>query len=214
MLKGYEEKTKKFWKEQENSFTNLEVMLDQLLSATKKVEGQDEETSVSSKILMKNEVEEAFEPVASFSQKLIEVIEEHETSLPKDLMEDHVKEEEEANQGNSHSIEAENYRKEEPTEPSIQKALDEENSPTITQPPRLEFKEVKTINKSTEKRIVTKLQRTIFMKKRRSTTSNPPPDPASKLNQAINKRKLAEERPRQGAIAESSPPLRSFLLTN
>ena len=74
--------------------------------------------------------------------------------------------------------------------------------------------EVKAINKSTEKRIVTKLQRTIFMKKRRSTTSNPPPDPASKLNQVINKRKLAEEIPRQGAIAESSPPLRSFLLTN
>ncbi|KAL4381186.1 hypothetical protein AHAS_Ahas04G0108300 [Arachis hypogaea] len=78
----------------------------------------------------------------------------------------------------------------------------------ITQPPRLGFKDLKAINKSIEKRIVTKLQRTIFMKKRRSTTSNPPPDPASKLNQAINKRKLAKERPRQGAIPESSPFLR------
>ncbi|KAL4315419.1 hypothetical protein AHAS_Ahas15G0183200 [Arachis hypogaea] len=52
------------------------------------------------------------------------------------------------------------------------------------------------------------------MKKRRSTTSNPPPDPTSKLNQAIYKRKLAEERPRQGTLAESFPPLKSFLLTN
>ncbi|KAL4306655.1 hypothetical protein AHAS_Ahas16G0200000 [Arachis hypogaea] len=121
---------------------------------------------------------------------------------------------EEDNQEKSHSIEAEKCIAEGLMEPLIQEALDEDKTPTITQPPRLGFKKVKAINKSTEKRIVTKLQRTIFMKKRRSTTSNPPPDPASKLNQAINKRKLAEERPRQGAIAESSPPLRSFLLTN
>ncbi|KAL4329590.1 hypothetical protein AHAS_Ahas13G0315300 [Arachis hypogaea] len=112
------------------------------------------------------------------------------------------------------TVSAKNYRKEELTEPSIQKALDEENTPIVTQPPRLGFKKVKVINKSTEKRIVTKLQRTIFMKKRRSTTSNPPPDPASKLNQAINKRKLAEERPRQWTLASSSLSLRSFLLTN
>ena len=72
---------------------------------------------------------------------------------------------------------------------------------------------MKAINKSTEKRIVTKLPRTTF--KRRSTRSNPTPGPiASKLNQAMYKRKLAEERPRQGVIAESSPPLKSFLLTN
>ena len=37
---------------------------------------------------------------------------------------------------------------------------------------------------------------------------------ASKINQAICKRKLAEERPRQGTVAETSPPLKSFLLTN
>ena len=98
-------------------------------------------------------------------------------------------------------------------EPPIQKALDEYKTPTITQPPRLGFKEVKAIDKSTKKRIVTKLPRTTF--KRRSTTSNPTPGPiASKLNQAMYKRKLAEERPRQGVIAESSPPLKSFLLTN
>ncbi|KAL4287750.1 hypothetical protein AHAS_Ahas19G0217400 [Arachis hypogaea] len=175
---------------------------------------QDEEASVSSEISMEKEVVEVFEPVASYSQKIIEVIEEYETLLPKDLMEDHVKEEEEANQEKSHSTEAEKCKEEKLMEPPMQKALDEEITPTITQPPRLGLKEVKAINKSTEKRIVTKLQRTIFMKKRRSTTSNPPPDLASKLNQVINKRKLAEERPRQGAIAESSPLLRSFLLTN
>ncbi|KAL4329549.1 hypothetical protein AHAS_Ahas13G0311200 [Arachis hypogaea] len=118
------------------------------------------------------------------------------------------------NQRIPNSSEAEKYIEEDLMKPPIQKALDEDKTPIITQQPSLEFKEVKAINKSTEKRIVTKLQRTIFMKKRMSTTSNPPPDPASKLNQAIYKRKLAEERPRQGTLAESSPPLRSFLLTN
>ncbi|XP_057735293.1 uncharacterized protein LOC130950741 [Arachis stenosperma] len=123
-------------------------------------------------------------------------------------------EREEVNPENSHSSEAENHMKERLIRPPIQEAFDEKKTPTITQPPRLGFKEVKAINKSTKKRIVTKLPRTIFMKKKGSTTSNPPPDPASKLNQAINKRKLAEERPRQGTLAEFSSPLRSFLLTN
>ncbi|KAL4287595.1 hypothetical protein AHAS_Ahas19G0201900 [Arachis hypogaea] len=114
---------------------------------------------------------------------------------------------------NSHSSEAENHMKEGLMEPPIQETLDEKKTPTITQPPRLGFKEVKAINKSTKKRIVTKLPRTTF--KRRSTTSNPTPGPiASKLNQAMYNRKLAERKPRQGAIAESSPLLKSFLLTN
>ncbi|KAL4374186.1 hypothetical protein AHAS_Ahas05G0156600 [Arachis hypogaea] len=117
-------------------------------------------------------------------------------------------------QEKSHSTETEKCKKEGLIEPPIQEAFDEKKTPTITQPPRLGFKEVKAINKSTKKRIVTKLSRTIFMKKNGSTTSNPPPDPASKLNQAINKRKLAEERPRQGTLAESPFSLRSFLLTN
>ena len=97
-------------------------------------------------------------------------------------------------------------------EPVSQKALDEDKTLIITQPPSLDIQEVKATNKNTEKRIVTKIPRTTF--KKRSTANNPTPDPASKLNQAINKRKLAEERPKQGTIAESSPPLRSFLLTN
>ncbi|KAL4344677.1 hypothetical protein AHAS_Ahas11G0202300 [Arachis hypogaea] len=85
-------------------------------------------------------------------------------------------------------------------------------APTITQPPSLDIQEVKATNKSTEKRIVTKIPMTTF--KKRSTVNNPTPDPASKLKQATYKRKLAEERPKQGTIDESSPPLRSFLLTN
>ncbi|KAL4337487.1 hypothetical protein AHAS_Ahas12G0115100 [Arachis hypogaea] len=129
-------------------------------------------------------------------------------------MENHEEEMEEDTQEKSHSMEAEKCIEEWLIEPPLQGTLDEDKTLTITQPPRLGFKKVKAINKRTEKRIVTKLQRTIFMKKRRSTTTNPPPDPASKLNQAINKRKLAEKRPRQGTLAESFPPLRSFLLTN
>jgi len=101
-------------------------------------------------------------------------------------------ESEEVSQENSHSSEEEKYMKEELIEPAIQKAQDEDKTPIITQQPSLESKKVKATNKSTD----------------------PTPDPASKLNQVINKRKLAEERPRQGTLAESFPPLRSFLLTN
>ncbi|QHO01969.1 uncharacterized protein DS421_13g419800 [Arachis hypogaea] len=101
-------------------------------------------------------------------------------------------ESEEVNQENSHSSEAEKYIEEELMELPIQKALDEDKTPMITQPPSTDNQEVKATNKST----------------------NPTPDLASKLNQAINKRKLAEERPRQGAIVEFSPHLKSFLLTN
>ncbi|KAL4365183.1 hypothetical protein AHAS_Ahas07G0080600 [Arachis hypogaea] len=97
-------------------------------------------------------------------------------------------------------------------EPSIQEVLDKEATAIITQQPCLDIQEVKTINKSTKKRIVTKIPRTTF--KRRSIATHPSPEPASKLNQAMYKRRLAEKRPRKGTIAETSPPLRSFLLTN
>ncbi|QHO38551.1 uncharacterized protein DS421_4g121370 [Arachis hypogaea] len=105
-----------------------------------------------------------------------------------------VKEQEskEDNQGDPNSSKAEKCIKEGLMEPPIQEALDEKNTPTITQSPSIDIKEVKVANKSTD----------------------PTPDPASKLNQATNKRKLAGERPRQGTIAEYSPPLQSFLLTN
>ncbi|KAL4337458.1 hypothetical protein AHAS_Ahas12G0112200 [Arachis hypogaea] len=130
-------------------------------------------------------------------------------------MENHEEKIEEDTQENSHSSEVEKCTEEELIEPPLQETLDEEKTPTITQPLRLGFKEVKAINKSTKKRIVTKLPRTIFMKNRGSTTSNPTPRPsACKLNQAMYKRKLAERKPRKGTIAETSPPLRSFLLTN
>ncbi|KAL4329623.1 hypothetical protein AHAS_Ahas13G0318600 [Arachis hypogaea] len=99
---------------------------------------------------------------------------------------------EEVIQENSHPSEMEKCTEEELTKPPLQEALNEEITPTITQPPSLESKEVKATSKST----------------------NSVPKPASKINQAICKRKLAEERPRQGTVAESSPPLRSFLLTN
>ncbi|KAL4391525.1 hypothetical protein AHAS_Ahas03G0253800 [Arachis hypogaea] len=98
-------------------------------------------------------------------------------------------------------------------EQPIQKAFDEENTPKITQQPYLDIQEVKAINKSTKKRIVTKIPRTTF--KRSSTTSNPTTGQlASKLNQAMYKRRLAERKPRKGTIAETFFLLRSFLLTN
>nr|XP_025647398.1 acanthoscurrin-1-like [Arachis hypogaea] len=61
MLERYEEETKKSWKEQENSFKSVEVLVDQMLSVKEEVEEQDDEAPVSSEISMKNEVVEANE---------------------------------------------------------------------------------------------------------------------------------------------------------
>ncbi|KAL4357304.1 hypothetical protein AHAS_Ahas09G0173300 [Arachis hypogaea] len=116
------------------------------------------------------------------------------------------------NQGCPNSSEAENYIEEELMKPPMQEAPNEEITPIITQQPCLDIQKVKASNKSTKTRIVTKIPRTTF--KRRSAANNPPPDQASKLNQANFKRKLAERKLRKGTVVESSPPLRSFLLTN
>ncbi|KAL4344642.1 hypothetical protein AHAS_Ahas11G0198800 [Arachis hypogaea] len=159
-----------------------------------KVEEQDKEATASSELSMKNEVVE------------------NETALEVTREGVEEQESEEDTEEKSPSIEAEKCIEEELMEPPIQEALNEEITPIITQQPCLDIKEVKAIDKSTKNRIVTKIPRTTFM--RRSTANNPPPDPTSKINQANFTRKLVERRPRQGAIAESSPPLRSFFLTN
>ncbi|KAL4371574.1 hypothetical protein AHAS_Ahas06G0179400 [Arachis hypogaea] len=62
MIEKYEREAQIAWNEQENSFKNMEIMLAQVVSATRKEEGPDEEASVSSKISMKKEVVEIFEP--------------------------------------------------------------------------------------------------------------------------------------------------------
>ncbi|QHO42171.1 uncharacterized protein DS421_5g151910 [Arachis hypogaea] len=144
--------------------------------------------------------------IERYEEEMKKSWEERQTSSMKELLKQmfSVKEEveeqehEEDTQEKSHSTETEKCKKEGLIEPPIQEAFDEKKTPTITQPPRLGFKEVKAINKSTKKRIVTKLPRTIFMKKKGSTTSNPPPNPASKLNQVMYKRRLAERRPKRG----------------
>ncbi|KAL4287633.1 hypothetical protein AHAS_Ahas19G0205700 [Arachis hypogaea] len=129
-------------------------------------------------------------------------------------MQDPTKEREEINQGSSYSYEIESCMEEDLSESSIQEVLDEEDTPTITQHPSLEIKEVKAIKKSTKKRIMTKERRTISMKKKMSIKSNRTPTPISKVNQANNKRKLAGRRSKQGTSIYSSSPLKSFLLTN
>ncbi|KAL4381102.1 hypothetical protein AHAS_Ahas04G0099900 [Arachis hypogaea] len=132
---------------------------------------------------MKNEVVEVCEPRILYPQRLLEVTEEYEDSLPKDLMEHHIEEREEANQGSSHSIEAESYIEERFIELPTQEASNDENTPTITQFPILDVKEVKATNESTKRRIVTKIQGTTSMKKKRSTTTNPTlAAPTSKAN--------------------------------
>ncbi|KAL4373132.1 hypothetical protein AHAS_Ahas05G0051200 [Arachis hypogaea] len=74
MLESYERKAQRSWKERKNSLTNMEVMLAQLVSGTKKEEGKDEEASVSSELSIKNEVVE--------NETTPEVTKEHEHSQP------------------------------------------------------------------------------------------------------------------------------------
>ncbi|KAL4287537.1 hypothetical protein AHAS_Ahas19G0196100 [Arachis hypogaea] len=167
-------------------------------------EEKEEEVPESSETSIEKEVVEEEQQTSSMKVLLNQMLSEKEKVEEQESEED--------NQGRPYSSEAENCIEEEIIEPSIQKAFDKDNAPTITQPPSLEIKEVKATDNYTEKRIVTKIPRTTF--KKRSTTNNPTPDPASKFNPVNNKRKLAEERLRQGTIAESSLPLRSFLLTN
>ncbi|KAL4350588.1 uncharacterized protein DS421_10g301930 [Arachis hypogaea] len=190
-------------------------------------EEQDEEATVSSELSMKNEVVEneiALEMTrehedSQLSQTFLtqqlstikSVIEKYEEEMKKcweDQQTSSIKklssqmlsareevEEQESEkdiQEESHSSEAEKCKEEKLMEPQMQEALNEEITPIITQQPSLESKEVKATSKNT----------------------NSVPNPESKINQAICKRKLAEERPRQGTLAESFPPLRSFLLTN
>ncbi|KAL4371567.1 hypothetical protein AHAS_Ahas06G0178700 [Arachis hypogaea] len=229
MLKRFAEEEEKYQKEQENSLkNNMEVQLGQLSNAWKeKMEKQKQKVPISSEIAKKEEVVETFElktalemtrepehsqpPQTPLDQRCSTLIEKYEeemkkawedqqTSSMKELLKQmlSVKEEveeqasEEDNQERPNSRETERHMKDKLIEPPIQKALDEDQTPKITQQPIHESKEVKATNKST----------------------NLVPDPASKINQAICKRKLAEERPRQWIVAESSPPLRSFLLTN
>ncbi|KAL4287429.1 hypothetical protein AHAS_Ahas19G0185300 [Arachis hypogaea] len=97
---------------------------DQLMDVKDKVEEQDEEATASSELSMKNEVVE--------NETALEVIEEHETSLPKELMGNHKEEMEEDTQENSHSSEVEKCTEEELREPPIQETLDEKKTPTIT----------------------------------------------------------------------------------
>ncbi|KAL4315489.1 hypothetical protein AHAS_Ahas15G0190200 [Arachis hypogaea] len=179
--------------------------------------------------MKKEEVVEVIEPELVYPQKPFEVTREHENSQPSqtslnqnisalesmiERYEEEMKKSWEEQQTSSMKVLLSQMlsAKEEVEE---QETLDEENTPTITQPPSFEFKEVKAINNNTEERIVTKLPLNISRKKERSTISNPTPEPpARKLNQAIHKKKLARKRPRMGALTGYSLPLRSFLLTN
>ncbi|KAL4315474.1 hypothetical protein AHAS_Ahas15G0188700 [Arachis hypogaea] len=155
MLERYEEEAQISWNEQENSFRNMEVLVNQMLSAKEEVEEQneeapelrlpsgkgeeqtvseeeEEEVPVSSETSRENEVVEVYEPRIPYPQRLIEVTTEHEDSLPKDLMENHEEEMEEGNQGSSHLIEVESCVEEGLMELPMQEASEEENTPTIT----------------------------------------------------------------------------------
>ncbi|KAL4276241.1 hypothetical protein AHAS_Ahas20G0187500 [Arachis hypogaea] len=222
MLKRFAEEEERYHKELENSLKNMEVKVGQLLNARKeKMEKQECKVPVSSEIAKKEDVVKVVEP-----ETALEVIKEHEHSQPsqtslesviekyeeemkkawedqqtssiKELLKQMLSVKEEVEEQESEEVipnssEAKKYIKEEFMEPPIQEALDEYKTPIITQQPRLGFKEVKATNKS--------------------TNSTPRPI-ASKLNQAMYNRKLAKRKPRQGAIAESSPLLKPFLLTN
>ncbi|KAL4337547.1 hypothetical protein AHAS_Ahas12G0121100 [Arachis hypogaea] len=228
MLKRIAEEKEKYQKEQENSLKNMEVQLGKLLNARKEeMQKQEHKVPVSSEIARKEEVVKVLEPetalemtrgpehsqppqtpldqkvstieseIKRYEEEMKKYWEDQQTSSMKELLKQMLSVKEEVEEQESEEIipnssEAEKYMKEEFMEPPVQKALDEYKTPIITQQPSLESKEVKATSKNT----------------------NSVPNPASKINQAICKRKLAEERTRQGTLAETSPLLRSFLLTN
>jgi len=208
------------WLREENNTTRGVVLSkedeDQMVGEKEGLEKQEKEAPIPSEIPMKKEeVMRVYKPKAPYPQRLLRVTKEHANSLPKKAMQDLTKERKENNQGSPHSNEVESCMEDDLVEPSIQEVLDEEDTPTITQHLCLAIKEVKAIKESTQRRIMTKKQKTTSMKKRRSTKSNPNPIPTSKRNQANNnKRKLAGRQLTQGASIFSSSPLKSFLLTN
>ncbi|QHO58191.1 uncharacterized protein DS421_3g88610 [Arachis hypogaea] len=183
---------------------------DHMVGAKEELEDQEKEAPISTETSMKKEVVEAYEPKNPYPQRILEVTKEHANSLPKEAMQDLTKEKEEINQEN----ESESCMMDDFFEALPQEVLDKGNTPNITQQPSLDIKEVKATIKSTKKRIVTKIRRTISMKKKRSTINNSTPTPTSKANQANNKRKLAGKRPKQGTLTYFSFSLSFFLLTN
>ncbi|KAL4329467.1 hypothetical protein AHAS_Ahas13G0303000 [Arachis hypogaea] len=192
----------------EQARKNKELLIkedeDQLVDLKEEVEKQDEEAPVSSETSTENEVVEVYEPGISYLQRLLEVTKEDENPQPTQELESVIERYEEKMK-----------KSWEDQQTSSIEAFDEDKAPTITQQPCLNIQVVKTTNKNIKERIVTKLQLIISRKRKRSTTNNPTPEPpASKLNQAIYKKKLAGKRPRKGKLTSSSLPLRSFLLTN
>ncbi|KAL4321664.1 hypothetical protein AHAS_Ahas14G0133100 [Arachis hypogaea] len=77
MLERYEREAQISWNDQENSFKNMEVLINQMLSVKEEVEEQEEEAPVSSKFSVKNEVVEVFE-----HETALEMTREHENSQP------------------------------------------------------------------------------------------------------------------------------------
>ncbi|KAL4300206.1 hypothetical protein AHAS_Ahas17G0177700 [Arachis hypogaea] len=235
MFKKTEEEAQQSWKREESLLKNMNEDLEKIRkhlepsnsknqSVGEEVEKQEQKVLMLSELSMKNEVVEpetalemtrehedsqlsqtSLDQNASTFESMIERYEEEmkkawedqQTSSIKELLKQMLSVKEEVEEQESEEVipnssEAEKYMKEEFMEPPVQKALDEYKTPISTQQPSLESKEVKATSKNT----------------------NSVPNPASKLNQAMYKRKLAERKSRQGAIAESSPPLKSFLLSN
>ncbi|KAL4329961.1 hypothetical protein AHAS_Ahas13G0352400 [Arachis hypogaea] len=193
--------------EQDIAFRNIEANLNHIAKYFEEMPSKEDEDQME-------EVVRVYKPKAPYPQRLLGVTKKHVNSFPKDSMQHHVEEREEANQGSPHSNEIESCIEGEFSEPPIQEVLDEKDAPTIQQYPSLEIKDVKAVNTIPKRRIETEKQRTISMKKRRSR-NNPTADPTSKFTQANHKRKLARERPSpQGALTGSFFHLRSFLLTN
>ncbi|KAL4300365.1 hypothetical protein AHAS_Ahas17G0193600 [Arachis hypogaea] len=135
------------WKEQEILFTKIEGHLeqikknigllskedeDQFVGTKEELEEQEKEAHVPSEIPMKKEVVEAYEPRIPYPQRLLEVTKQHANSLPKEVMQA-TKEREKNNHGSPHPHEAESCMKDGFIEPSIQKALDEEDTLTNKQ---------------------------------------------------------------------------------
>ncbi|KAL4390139.1 hypothetical protein AHAS_Ahas03G0115200 [Arachis hypogaea] len=168
MLERYEREAQRSWNDQEKSFKNMKVLVNQMLSVKEEVEEQEEEmtrkheNSQPSQTSLNQRCSTLESVIEKYEEEIKKSWEEQQTSSMKVLLsqmlsvKEEVKEQEseEDNQGSSYSSEVENYIDEGFIEPPIQKTFDEDNVPTTTQPPSTDIQEVKATSKSTNPTLI------------------------------------------------------------
>ncbi|KAL4356842.1 hypothetical protein AHAS_Ahas09G0127100 [Arachis hypogaea] len=221
MFEKYEREAQISWNEQENSFKNMEIMLAQVVNATRKEEGPDEEASVSSKISMKKEVVEIFETETALemtrahdNSQLSQTSLDQNTSTLESMIERYEEEMKKAWEDQQTSSMKELLKQMLSVKEEVEKQASEEDNqerPNSRETERhmkdklIEPPIQKALDEDQTPKITKQPCLNIKEVKATNKSTNSVPKSASKLNQANFKRKLAERKPRKGTKAETSP---------